>query len=212
MICPFTNIGIDHTSLLQVEGGVDYVLLATCMSSHAVYLDYCSSLDTATFLLILKKFAATHGTPYDIYSDSHQTFCTTSIFLQDIYDKDNTQQFLRKCRIQLTFQTLRAPWKGGFLECLIRVVKHTLEVSFRCKIFNEEQVQTKIKEAEAVVNNRPLMHAGDSCQNKILTPSHLIRVSMICLMPPVVPVMNQISVHQVLSSITEKWTGKTGRS
>ncbi|XP_066980680.1 uncharacterized protein [Macrobrachium rosenbergii] len=57
----------------------------------------------------------------------------------------------------------------------------------RHTIFSVEQLRTLIKEEEAVINNRPLMYAGDTRENEVLTPSHLIRGDVIRLLPPVVP-------------------------
>ncbi|XP_066974320.1 uncharacterized protein [Macrobrachium rosenbergii] len=70
---------------------------------------------------------------------------------------------------------------------MVGVVKRTLATTLRCAIFLEEQLRTLIKKAEVVINNRPLMYAGDTRENEVLTPSHLIRSNMICLLPPVVP-------------------------
>ncbi|XP_066986752.1 uncharacterized protein [Macrobrachium rosenbergii] len=76
--------------------------------------------------------------------------------------------------------------EGRILRAPNWVVKHTLEVSFRRKIFNEEQVRTLVKEAEAVLNNRPLMYTGSSREEGVLTPSQLTRGSMVRLMSLVV--------------------------
>ncbi|XP_064106914.1 uncharacterized protein LOC135215890 [Macrobrachium nipponense] len=114
-------------------------------------------------------------------------FHAASNFLQEMYDEDVTRQFLHRTGIRCIFQTLRSPWKGGFLERLIGVVKRTLATTLCHNIFSEEQLPTLIKESEAVVNNRPLMYTRDKCEDEALTPSHLIHGDVVRLLPPMVP-------------------------
>ncbi|XP_064088208.1 uncharacterized protein LOC135202644 [Macrobrachium nipponense] len=81
----------------------------------------------------------------------------------------------------------RSPWKGGFFERLIGVVKHMLETTLQCNVFSENHLCSLVKEAEAIVNHCPIMYTGDIRKDEVLTPSHLIRVDLVRLLPPVVP-------------------------
>ncbi|XP_068240115.1 uncharacterized protein [Palaemon carinicauda] len=184
---PFTTVGVDHTAAIQTETRPGYILIVTCMASRAVYLDFCPSLEAEEFVLALRRFCATDGAPSFITSDNHQTFKTASNLLQGLYEEDEVQQFLRKTGIEWRFQTPRAPWKGGFFERLIGVTKRTLQIPLGKKYLPDAHVLTLVKEAEAVVNNRPLMYSGDKCEDEVLTPSHLVRGSMINLMAPILP-------------------------
>ncbi|XP_068238418.1 uncharacterized protein [Palaemon carinicauda] len=74
------------------------------------------------------------------------------------------------------------PWKGEFFERLNGVTKHVLQIALGKKYLPDAHVLTLLKEAEAVVNNRPLMYSGDRCEDEVLTPSHLVRGRMINLM------------------------------
>ncbi|XP_066952338.1 uncharacterized protein [Macrobrachium rosenbergii] len=130
---PFACIGLDHTGPIQVGGGIGYILLVTCTSSRAIYLDYCLTLDAATFILMFRRLVAMHGCPVVSTATITKPSSTASTFLQEIFDECETQQFLHERRIKWHFETPRSPWKEGFFECLIGVVKHTLEVSFRRK-------------------------------------------------------------------------------
>ncbi|XP_068237045.1 uncharacterized protein [Palaemon carinicauda] len=145
------------------------------MASRAVYLDFCPSLEAEEFVFVLCRFCATHGALSFITSDYHQTFKTASNLLQGLYEKDEVQQFLRKTGIEWRFQTPHAPWKGGFFERLIGVTKRVLQIALRKKYLPDAHVLTLVKEAMAVVNNRPLMYSGDKCEDEVLTPSHLVR-------------------------------------
>ncbi|XP_064099375.1 uncharacterized protein LOC135210402 [Macrobrachium nipponense] len=124
--------------------------------------------------------------PITVYSENAVAFSDVSTFLQEMYDEGVTKQFLRKTGIRWIFQTPRSPWKGGFFERLIGVVKRTLATALHCNLFSEEQLRTLIKEAEAVVNIHPLMYTGDMREDQALTSSHLICGDVIRLLPPVV--------------------------
>ncbi|XP_064091630.1 uncharacterized protein LOC135205195 [Macrobrachium nipponense] len=148
-------MGPSHTT-----EGAGHILLITCMTTRAIYLEFCGNLEAVTFILALQRFSATHGTPSLSVSDNHQTFRSANHFLQGLYEEDNVQEFLQT-GIQWHFQMPQAPWKGGFFERLIRIAKRMLEVAFQKKSFPEEHVRTLVKEAKGVVNNRPLMYTGD---------------------------------------------------
>ncbi|XP_068231979.1 uncharacterized protein [Palaemon carinicauda] len=184
---PSTAVGVDHTAAIQTETRPGYILIVTCMASRAVYLDFCPSLEAEEFVLALRRFCATHGAPSFITSDNRQTFKTASNLLQGLYEEDEVQQFLRKTGIEWRFQMPRAPWKGGFFERLIGVTKRVLQIALGKKYLPDVHVLTLVKEAEAVVNNKPLIYSGDKCEDEVLTPSHLVRGSPINLMAPLLP-------------------------
>ncbi|XP_068245444.1 uncharacterized protein [Palaemon carinicauda] len=83
--------------------------------------------------------------------------------------------------------TPRAPWKGGFFERFIRVTKRVFQITLGKKYLPDTHVLTLVQEAEAVVNNRPLIYNGDKCEDEVLTLSHLVRGSPINLMALILP-------------------------
>ncbi|XP_066958884.1 uncharacterized protein [Macrobrachium rosenbergii] len=139
------------------------------------------------FILMLRRFAALHGVPLRIYSDNATTFRAADTFLREIYHQEETQQYLRNTGIRWHFQTPRSPWKGGFFERMIGVVKRTQRRLIRRNIFHPEQVRKLVKGAEAVISNRPLMYLGDERDDGVITPSHLIRGDLLRPLPPVTP-------------------------
>ncbi|XP_064106959.1 uncharacterized protein LOC135215934 [Macrobrachium nipponense] len=74
--------------------------------------------------------------------------------------------------------TLCAVVKAVFSR-VIGVTKRALQIALGRKHLPEAHVLTLVKEAEAVVNNRPLMYSGDKCEDEVLTPSHLVRGHLI---------------------------------
>ncbi|XP_064083059.1 uncharacterized protein LOC135199074 [Macrobrachium nipponense] len=177
-------VGVDHTSPIRIEGGVGYLLIITCLTSH--YLDYCNGLDADTFVLLSRRFSANNRASSTVYSDNAVTFRRGSSFLREVYEEDMMKLFIRKTGIKWIFQTPRSPWKEGFFERLVRVVKQKLAIALRRNVFTEEQLCMLIKKTRAVITSCPLMYAGDTREAEVLTPSHLIRGDVIRLLTPVV--------------------------
>jgi len=68
-----------------------------------------------------------------------------------------------------------APWMGGFYERLVGVVKRAFRKTTGRKRLELVQLQTIIKEVEAIVNSRPLVYVGDDVNSNItLTPNHFL--------------------------------------
>ncbi|XP_068250763.1 uncharacterized protein [Palaemon carinicauda] len=209
---PFTAVAVDHTAAIQTETRPGYILIVTCMASRAVYLDFCPSLEAEEFVVALRQFCATHGAPSLITSDNHQTFKTASNLLQGLYEEDEVQQFLRRRGIHWRFQMPGAPWKGGFFERLIGVTKRTLQIALGKKYLPDTHVITLVKEAEAVVNNQPLMYSGDKCEDEVLTPSHLLRGHPVHLTAPILPDdhLNATFTSQRLRRVVETYPDDDG--
>ena len=71
-----------------------------------------------------------------------------------------------------------APWMGGFYERLVGLVKRTLKKAIGKASLTNEQLLTILKEAEAVINARPLVYIGDDIQSHIaLTPAHFLTLN-----------------------------------
>lgn len=70
------------------------------------------------------------------------------------------------------------PWLGGFYERLIRLVKRLLRKAIGKLCHTYEQLLTILKEAEAVINSRPLVYVGDDINStETLTPSHFLTLN-----------------------------------
>ena len=61
---------------------------------------------------------------------------------------------------------------------MVGIVKRSLRKSVGCKLLTLIQLQTLIKEVEAVVNTRPLVYVNDDINSTItLTPSHFLTIN-----------------------------------
>ena len=164
-----------------IVGGVGVVTLLrniclfVCTVTKVVYLETVTSLTATSFLMCLRRLAATHGTPQVLLSDNHHTFLATERFLHDLQQDPEIQDFVASRQIKWRRQTPRAPWSGGHFERLVRTIKVALATDISKKLLTLEEFTTIVKESEAIVNNRPLTYQQVDSQDIPLTPSQLIR-------------------------------------
>jgi hypothetical protein len=134
-----------------------------------------------SFLMCLKRFIATRGTPVKLISDNAKQFKLSSdiIVWKTAVEDEDVQNYTLNIGIKWTFIVELAPWMGGFYERLIGIVKRALRKTIGRKLLSLEQMTTILKECEAVVNSRPLVYIGSDLKSSIaLTPKHFI-----CLNP-----------------------------
>ena len=76
------------------------------------------------------------------------------------------------CTIEL------APWMGGFYERLVGIVKKSLRKAIDKVCLTSEQLLTILKEAEAVLNSRPLVYVGEDINSYMtLTQAHFLTLN-----------------------------------
>jgi hypothetical protein len=77
-------------------------------------------------------------------------------------------------RIEWSFNTLKAPWQGGFFERLVKSVKRCLKKILGKACVTYEELLTILTEIECVLNPRPLTYVSTEDLEEPLTPSHLL--------------------------------------
>ena len=73
---------------------------------------------------------------------------------------------------------------GGHFERLVRTIKASLATAISRKFLTLEEFRTIVKEAENIVNSRPLTYQSDSTRDVPLSPSQLAWGRDLTLMPP----------------------------
>ena len=73
---------------------------------------------------------------------------------------------------------------GGHFERLVRTIKAGLATAISRKLLTLEEFTTIVKEAENIVNSRPLTYQSDTSRDIPLTPSQLAWGRDLTLMPP----------------------------
>ena len=80
--------------------------------------------------------------------------------------------------IQWAFTIDLAPWMGGFYERPVGIVNKSLCKAKGKVCLTSEQLLTILKEAEAVVNSRPLVYVGEDINSYMtLTPAHFLTLN-----------------------------------
>ena len=174
----FTHVGVDHTGHFAIrdERGdrvEAYICLFVCTTTRAVQLEVITNLSTSSFIMCLRRLTAAKGMPYQILSDNHRTFISGETFLLEMQQDPEVQEYLSSKNIKWKHQTPRSSWMGGHFERLVRTIKASLASAISKKLLTLEEFVTIIKEAENIVNSRPLTYQSDDSRDIPLTQSQL---------------------------------------
>ena len=186
---PFTNVGVDHTGSFAIKDEKGnktkaYICSFVCATARAVHLEVVENLSTTSFIMCLRRLAASKGVPSVILSDNHRTFIAGETFLLEMQQDPAVQDHLSANNIRWKHQTPRSPWMGVHFERLVRTIKASLATAISKKLLTLEEFTTIVKEAENIVNSRPLTYQSDNTRDIPLTPSQLAWGRDLTLMPP----------------------------
>ena len=139
-------------------------------------------MSTQQFLLGFRRFIARHGKPKKVISDNAAQFKLASDTIYSLWGKilteDDVISYATNQNIHWDFNVELAPWMGGFYERLVGMVKRSLRKALGKACLTSEQLLTLLKEAEAVVNSRPLTYVGDDIHSFMtLTPAHFLSLN-----------------------------------
>ncbi|XP_045158778.1 uncharacterized protein LOC123524558 [Mercenaria mercenaria] len=178
---PFSHIGLDYLGPLYIKDNQTtekvWVCLYTCMVTRAVHLEMVKNMSTEAFLNSFRRFIACRGKPREVIGDNALHFKlakhTIEFVWSSILKSEDVQSYCSSEGISWRFIVEIAPWMGGFYERLVGITKRSLRKSIGRKLLSSDQLITVIKEAEAIVNCRPLVYVGEDINSNItLTPSH----------------------------------------
>ena len=186
---PFSHVGVDHTGSYIIKDPQGrktkpYICLFVCVTTRAVHLEVVENLTTSSFIMCLRRLAASKGMPTLILSDNHRTFIAGETFLLDLQLDPSVREYLQSKNVRWKHQMPRSPWMGGYFERLVRTIKASLTTAISRKFLTLEEFSTVVKEAESIVNSRPLMYQSDSTRDVPLSPSQLAWGRDLTLMPP----------------------------
>ena len=183
---PFSRTGLDYLGPLYIktkEGQRKvWVCLFTCMVTRAIHLELLQDMSAEEFLLGFRRFISNRGTPIEITSDNALQFKTASKVLnlvwKHVIQSKEVQTYASNVGVKWNFIVELAPWMGGFYERLVGLVKRALRKTINRKLLSFIQLQTVLKEVEAVVNSRPLVYvSGDIDSTLALSPKHFLTLN-----------------------------------
>ena len=155
----------------------------SCCTTHAINLELLPNMSTQSFVLAFRSHCADYTTPNLIVSDNASTFKRADIELKKLFSSvwnEEAAAFLsQRCislhGIQFCNIPVKAPWWGGFYECLIGVVKMCLKKTLGKACISFEEFRILLKEVKAVVNSRSMTALpSDPNEPQALTPTCLL--------------------------------------
>ncbi|XP_068200669.1 uncharacterized protein [Palaemon carinicauda] len=176
-----------HCGVNSVLTGLEekvFVCLFTCTTSRAVHFELTHSMTATNFLLAIQRFVAYHSLPSLIISDNGRNFVGFNNFLKEIMEEPEVKSYLEGNGVNWKFIIPRAPWTGGFYECLTGVLKGCLSKALYHKRVSFEELRTLLVEFQAVINSRPLTYLSSDRDCEALTPSMLLYGRNVCISPP----------------------------
>jgi len=195
---PFAVVGIDFAGPFQIKRGSQrkptlikaYTCLFVCMSTRAIHLEVCVSMDTDEFLAAFHRFCHRRGTPEVIYSDNGSNFIGAKSELKQIqkmlHDSSHSLSHVSAAKeIQWKNTPPRSPHFGGIWEAGVREMKRLLKKVVAPHPLRYEEFESVLISVEAALNSRPLvpMGATDPEEDLTLTPGHFL-IGRALLAPP----------------------------
>ena len=183
---PFTYTGLDYLGPLTVivdgQHTKVWICLFTCMAVRAVSLEVVTEMSAYQFLLCLRRFIAQRGRLAGIISDNAAQFKlvhrTVNEAWNNVIADDSVVTVLSTEAIRWHYIPEFSPWMGGFYERLVGIIKTSLKKSLGRLCLSLVQLQTLVKEIEAVVNTRPIVYVDQDVENPVtLTPAHFLGIN-----------------------------------
>lgn len=172
----FEVVGVDFAGPVYLRGEQKgWFCLFTCAVYRAVHLELTTSLATAAFLEVFRRFIARRGRPKIVYSDNGRNFVGAQNFLKEV-DWRKVERNGVSQQIQWKFNPPHAPWWGGWWERLIGLVKRLLRRMLGRACLSYEEMVTMLCDCEAIVNARPITYLSDAAAEFApLTPAMFIQ-------------------------------------
>jgi hypothetical protein len=170
---------MDHFGPFVVKGKKKYWgLIFMCLTTRAVHLEDCASLDMKSFQMALDRFIQRRGKPVRMRSDQGTSFVKAAKEQEKTVEAlaRETESFVQNhWRIDFKFNPAGAPHWGGSWERMIQEVKKILSASFDSIAgLSGEAFRTGLVRAEGILNRRPIAFDDDG---RAITPASLISPS-----------------------------------
>ena len=190
----FTNVGLDCFGPFYVIKGRKqekrYGIIFTCLSSRAMHIEICFTMDTDAFINSLRRFIARRGQVKVIRCDNGSNFIGGKNELAKEFktlNQDRIQNKLIGEDIQWIFNPPCSSHFGGVWEREIRSIRKVLMglLQEQPLKFSDDTLNTLMCEVEAILNSRPLTTLSDSVDDLTpLTPNHLLHQKLNVTYPP----------------------------
>ena len=196
---PFTYCGVDFFGPFIIKYGnrrtaKRYGCIFTCMACRAVHIEVSHSLETDSFIMVLRRFLARRGMVRTLRCDQGTNFIGAENELKKELKKMNQEKvksFLSESSCQWIEWVKNPPTAshmGGAWERQIRTVRAILQGLLRTHgaMLTDESLHTLLVECECIINSRPLSveNISDPASENPLTPMMLLTMKTKVVPPP----------------------------
>ncbi|CAI2329721.1 unnamed protein product [Caenorhabditis sp. 36 PRJEB53466] len=168
---PFSICGLDYGGPIKARNNSDtrkyWFLVITCFTTRYTVVEIVPSLDAINLLRALRRFCSQYGTPKEFLTDNAAQIVMLSKVTQEVAHQLRTttpsmMPFTDHPPLpNFRFIPALSPWAGGLYERMVGLVKNCLVRSGTTRqLMEEEDLRTLFKEAEAVINDRPLSYVS----------------------------------------------------
>ena len=155
-----------------------YGLIFSDLYTRAINVEVMEDSTTLSFIAGIQRHAATWGDPKSILCDRAKSFLKGSQEIRKILKDLDWIQIQNSCDDKGTtfyFSTERAPWQNATSEASVKLIKTALKAAIGPTALEWKDLVTMVKEATAIVNQRPLGLCFDDIHNPTsICPSELI--------------------------------------
>ncbi|XP_014676130.1 PREDICTED: uncharacterized protein LOC106816087 [Priapulus caudatus] len=180
-LAPFTMVGVDFFGPFMVKRARSevkrYGCLFTCLTTRAVHIEVCHSLETDFFINALQRFISRRGNPVEVRSDNVTNRGGEKVLRLSIreWNQGKIQDFLCQKEIKWIFNPPTASHMGGVWEIKIRTIRSILNSLLDQQPLNDEGLVTLMCIVEGIMNGRPITKLSDDPRDAApLTPNHLL--------------------------------------
>ena len=122
-------------------------------STRAALLRLSEDLNIEEFERALKEFVAQRGRPQMLVSDSGKAIISRSKMIMTQKNSEDLVNYIVNCNIWKYIMS-KAPWWGGFLECLVGIMKRTLSNLVGKRFLSYGVQEDVLLDIECMMNNR----------------------------------------------------------
>ncbi|CAC5375224.1 unnamed protein product [Mytilus coruscus] len=219
---PFPRVGVDYFGPFKVKQhrcrikrfGVSF----TCLSSRAIHLEAAASLDTSSYINVLRRFIARRGQVEKIRSDNIRNFVgaerelKSSLHVSE-WNLNKIENAMLQKNIDWQFNPPAGSHFGVVWERLIRSVRKTMNSVIREEILGDDGLNTMFCEIESTHNSRPItMNSDDPSDLEALTPNHLLIMKRKQNLLPSKMETNSVHCKSILESLGPRVPSRVTRS
>lgn len=181
---PFTNVGIDIFGPLKIAmttKGKRYGVIFSCATTRAVHIEPIHDQKAQSVFQALLNFMSRRGVPHRIYTDNGVNLMAVKKQLMKFLQQISNFHPELSLHVEWIQLTVSSPWRGGFYERLIRIIKDTLNALTFGKTIDNDALATALYQIEARINSRPLFVS----EGQAITPAHFFAKRPLTQLPQI---------------------------